>query len=163
MSIETENGGITSWGGWSQNRYEVIFSFNLPSDVRAADINFGVAKKTLCIVIKGCTYFRGELKYDTDIKDDEDLLWEVKTCTDGARILVTHLSKKSPIAGSFIWWKNAFVNDPEVDITSIKGRSGLLSESTEWDIAHEMFRKRVAEIQPTYIDPDEAFEEIQST
>ena len=90
----------------------------------------------------------GALRYAVALDAEDEaaggVQWELSDLSTAARLLSFTLGKKSPIPGSFIWWKNVFPGDPEIDVSAIQGRAGNLASSAEWEKAHEMFREKIA-------------------
>lgn len=171
LILKNENGGTSEKFSWSQNRYEVLIQSVLPNATKAADLSFDVREKYLRVSITGAVYFGGNLAYPIDI-DEEDtisggIVWEVneyKAQGGIQRILEFSIVKKSPIPGSFIWWKHVYPCDPEIDVSKIQGRSSnLVYNSSEWDLAHKMFKDKISSMKSIPLsDRDESDKEGES-
>lgn len=116
--LDSTNGGICETFAWSQDRYEATLQVTVPIDTKAADITFAVTEKHLSVQIKHTHFFGGDLAYAIAIDEDDiisrGIIWELSDYSETNRLLVFSLVKKSPIQGSFIWWKHVFPADPEV-------------------------------------------------
>jgi hypothetical protein len=114
----------------------------------------------------------GTVRYKFELNDEElcPIQWELVKITDPTaaehRVLEIILKKLSPIPGAIIWWKNVFVDDPEIDVTTIPDRqmSAASKEvSGAWDEAHRLFKERVATREPITIDlGDDAEAEVKA-
>lgn len=163
-SANCKNGWSCDLYSWSQDRYEVkVQSSALPLTTKASDVSLKVTEKSIQVTLQGMLLFGGELQHSIAIDDDDlssgGIDWEVSTGEHG-RFITFALRKKSPIPGSFIWWKRLFTSDPDIDTSVIEGRSGTIGASDAWEKAHELFRQRVASnggqsiVIPTDIDDD---------
>lgn len=165
--LDSQNGAVTQHFTWSQDRQEVCIRRIISSSLKASHlrISYDPCENTLSVnnTQTGLDLFSGILRYKFVMNDDDDLCpvpWELVTLPNsnavegnGIRVLEIILKKASPIPGSIIWWKNVFVTDPEIDVTSIPGR-GKVSEEVAgaWDEAHKLFKERIATREKVTVD-----------
>ena len=159
FEFDTSNGGKTDTYFWSQDRYEVVIKIIIPVDTKSSLVGIKlIDSKIIHIGLKGVILLSKELKYGIHFEENSGIDWELLTTPDNScKYLQLVLPKKSPIPGSFIWWKCVFIGDDEIDVSSIKGRAGTISHST-WAEAHSKFEESVKSINPTYLDEDEVEE-----
>jgi hypothetical protein len=159
LKCNVENGSYCNNFNWSQNRYEVNIQSIVPYSTKASDVKLKVNEKQLEVFLHEALHFGGELAYTIDIDNTDTIYggisWEVTDYTSENRLLALTLTKKSPIPGSFIWWKHVFITDPEIDLNSIKGRSGNISASNEWELAHKMFKEKISARDQIVIDDND--------
>jgi hypothetical protein len=162
--LSSRNGGVTNRCTWCQDRSEVILRKELPLSTKAGDIQvtFDRIESVLKVITKNSSrVMEGTVRYKFELNDEElcPIQWELVTITDPTavehRVLEIALKKLSPIPGAIIWWKNVFVDDPEIDVTTIPDRQMTAASkevSGAWDEAHRLFRERVATREPITID-----------
>ena len=162
--LSSRNGGITNRCTWCQDRSEVILRKELPISTKAGDIRvtFDPIESVLKVTTQDNNIvMEGTVRYKFELNDEElcPIQWELVTITDAAavehRVLELALKKLSPIPGAVIWWKNVFVDDPEIDVTTIPDRQVSQTSkeiSGAWDEAHRLFKERVAAREPITID-----------
>ena len=164
------NGAVTQHFTWSQDRQEVCIRKVVPSSLKASHLRISYDACSNSLSVKnnetGLDLISGILRYKIAIDDEDDLSpvpWELVTRTNGSsgvkkdiRILELVLKKVSPIPGSIIWWKNVFVNDPEIDVTSIPGREKVSQEvAGAWDEAHKLFKERISSREKVTVNLDD--------
>ena len=172
FQLSDRNGGKTDQFIWSQDRSEVVIRKELEVSIKAADVEvlFDVITSILSVKVKsnGSYLIYGEFRYKFELIDDElcPVQWEIVSMEDDNetktlhRVLEITLRKLSPIPGAVIWWKNVFVGDSEIDVTTIpdrvKSNTGAGNEASRaWEEAHRMFKEKVSNQQPIVIDCDE--------
>ena len=168
--LDHQNGAVTQHFTWSQDRQEVCIRKIVPSSLKASHLRISYDPCSNSLSVKdnqtGSDLFNGILRYKFAIDDEDDLCpvpWELVTRTNGSsavkkdiRILELVLKKVSPIPGSIIWWKNVFVSDPEIDVTSIPGREKVSQEVADaWDEAHKLFKERISTREKVIVNLDD--------
>ena len=170
FQLDCRNGAVTEHFTWSQDRHEVTLRRVVSSILKASQIKMAYDacgnSLTASNTQTGEEFFSGILRYKFEINDEDDLCpvqWELVTMPDisseksgGCKVLEILFKKVSPIPGSVIWWKNVFVNDPEIDVTAIPGRTQVSQEvAGAWDEAHKLFKERISTREKITVDLDE--------
>jgi hypothetical protein len=157
----TRNGGVTAGGCfWCQDRYEVVLRKVLPEKNKASDmlICFDHAENRLRIINKSnnVVIIDEVLRYKVETNEElgeSQLDWELK---DEGKLLEVTFRKKSPFPTATLWWRNVFINDPEIDVTTIEGRSkGSIEMADAWTEAQRMFKEKIASHQKISVDIDD--------
>lgn len=172
-----QNGGYTGQFYWSQSRDEVIIRKPIANDLKASEITVayndnpsmrfeGIRPELKFTSKNGNEILSGRLQFDIIPNDDSEsgvisrVDWELNTLPieslGTTRMLEITLRKKSLIPGAIFWWRNVFVDDPEIDISEISGRnSSSRLDSDIWNEAHRKFQEKLQENTIVPIDVDD--------
>ena len=161
----TRNGGETERYYWSQTKAEVVVYVRAPKTVKASNIRVQLDNKDNQLVVSLKDAPKPLLREKlfgpvTDSGNDDDggdsssdfLDWSMQDSADcaGWRLVMVTLQKKPPMAGLVMWWRSAFVGEPEIDTNAIQDRSSAdvnksRSFMDNFKEAQEEFKRRVAE------------------
>lgn len=138
--------GETNDYKWEQNRYEVVVKMILKDYIKGSKISLSCHEKVVSIRMNEAIIFERTLAYgvhEVDKEGDSMVEWELQD-NDSDKLLVITFKKKSPIENAIQWWSCVFVGDPQIDVTTIPGRS---TSQNAWEEAHAMFRERMKDRQ----------------
>ena len=126
---------------------------DVDADVKASEIDIRISERSFELRIRDSCVLQKELRYLVNLPED-GVDWEVETSPDGAgtkRTIRLTLQKHVYVEGSVVWWSSVFVGDPEIDVSTIKGRQAT-SLSAAWQEANTLFRQKVADREKVDID-----------
>jgi hypothetical protein len=123
----TKNGSHYRDYYWTQNRYEVVLRACVPNNTLARHIHFDINEDKQLLVedkLNQNILVKGTIRYPfmrNDNTDEDPFDWELKALNNDTKIIEITIRKHSPIVGATIWWKNVFIDEPEIDLTKIEG------------------------------------------